>query len=114
MYQAGSWKYPRRLVLKIEKSYGQLTHMYTFIATNMEMKTCLSIQFYCGHGKMKHFIKEGKMDLSLLLSQLFQHSQCQSDENSHACVQLIQLVQADILHSNCASTVLIKRNSTVH
>ena len=26
MYQAGSWKYPRRVVFKIEKPYGQLTH----------------------------------------------------------------------------------------
>ena len=30
MYQAGSWEYPRRVVFKIEKPYGQLTHMYTF------------------------------------------------------------------------------------
>ena len=36
MYQAGSWEYPRCVVFKIEKPYGQLTHMYTFIVTNME------------------------------------------------------------------------------
>ena len=31
MYQAGSWKYPRRVVCKVEKPEGQLIHMYTFI-----------------------------------------------------------------------------------
>ncbi|MDE7248912.1 MAG: IS1380 family transposase, partial [Lachnospiraceae bacterium] len=38
MYQAGSWDYPRRVVFKIEKPYGQLTHTYTFIVTNMDME----------------------------------------------------------------------------
>ena len=60
MYQAGSWKYPRRVVFKIEKPYGQLTHMYTFIVTNMDMEPYQIIQFYCGRGKMKNFIKESK------------------------------------------------------
>ena len=26
LYQAGSWDYPRRVVFKIEKPYGQLMH----------------------------------------------------------------------------------------
>ena len=60
MYQAGSWKYPRRVVFKIEKPYGQLTHMYTFIVTNMDMEPYQIIQFYCGGGKMENFIKESK------------------------------------------------------
>lgn len=60
MYQAGSWNYPRRVVFKIEKPYGQLTHMYTFIVTNMDMEAYQIIQFYCGRGKMENFIKEGK------------------------------------------------------
>lgn len=60
MYQAGSWDYPRRVFFKIEKPYGQLTHMYTFIVTNMDMKPYQIIQFYCGPGKMENFIKEGK------------------------------------------------------
>ena len=51
MYQAGSWKYPRRVVFKIEKPYGQLTHMYTFIVTNMDMEPYQIIQFYCGRGE---------------------------------------------------------------
>lgn len=60
MYQAGSWEYPRRVVFKIEKPYGQLTHMYTFIVTNMDMEPYQIIRFYCGRGKMENFIKEGK------------------------------------------------------
>lgn len=50
MYQAGSWNYPRRVVFKIEKPYGQLTHIYTFIVTNMDMEPYQIIQFYCGRG----------------------------------------------------------------
>ena len=60
MYQAGSWEYPGRVVFKIEKPYGQLTLMYTFIVTNMDMEPYQIIRFYCGRGKMENFIKEGK------------------------------------------------------
>lgn len=41
-------------------TYGQLTHMYTFIVANMDMEPYHIIQFYCGRGKMENFIKEGK------------------------------------------------------
>ena len=60
IYQAGSWKVPRRVVYKIEKPYGQCHHLYTFIVTNMEMDPYQVIQFYCGRGRMENFIKEGK------------------------------------------------------
>ena len=60
MYQAGSWEYPRRVVFKIEKPYGQMIHMYTFLVTNMDMEAYQIIQFYCGRGRMENFIKEGK------------------------------------------------------
>lgn len=48
------------MVFKIEKPYGQMINMYTFIATTMEMEPYQIIQFYCGRGKMENFIKEGK------------------------------------------------------
>lgn len=35
-YQASSWKYPRRVVCKVEKPTGQFIHMFTFLVTNME------------------------------------------------------------------------------
>ena len=60
LYQAGSWSHPRRVVFKIEKPYGQMIHLYTFIVTTLEMKPYQVIQFYCGRGKMENFIKEGK------------------------------------------------------
>lgn len=59
-YQAGSWSHPRRVVFKIEKPYGQMSHLYTFIVTTMEAEPYQVIQFYCGRGKMENFIKEGK------------------------------------------------------
>ena len=36
-YQANSWDYPRRVVVKIEKPYNQFTCQYAFIVTNMEL-----------------------------------------------------------------------------
>lgn len=60
MYQAGSWSHPRRVVYKIEKPANQLTHLHTFVVTNLEMEPYQIIQFYCGRGKMENYIKEGK------------------------------------------------------
>ena len=60
MYQAGSWSKSRRIVFKIEKPKDQLTHLYTFIVTTLEMEPYQIVQFYCGRGKMENFIKEGK------------------------------------------------------
>lgn len=59
-YKAGSWSHPRRVVFKVEKPYGQLVHLFTFIVTTMESAPYQVIQFYCGRGKMENFIKEGK------------------------------------------------------
>ncbi|MDY6334877.1 MAG: IS1380 family transposase [Lachnospiraceae bacterium] len=59
-YQASSWTHPRRVVFKIEKPYGQMVHLYTFVVTTMEMEPYKVIQFYCGRGSMENFIKEGK------------------------------------------------------
>ena len=59
-YQAGSWDHERRVVFKIEKPYGQMTHLYTFIVTTMDLAPWQIIQFYCNRGKMENFIKEGK------------------------------------------------------
>lgn len=60
-YQASSWAHPRRVVFKIEKPYGQMIHMHTFVVTTMEdLDASQVLQFYCGRGKMENFIKEGK------------------------------------------------------
>jgi len=59
-YQANSWEYPRRVVCKIEKPTDQMTHMNTFIVTNMELAPEQIIKLYCNRGRMENFIKEGK------------------------------------------------------
>ena len=59
-YHAGSWDYPRRVVVKVEKPTGQMTYMYTFIVTNMDLKPKELIKFYCNRGRMENFIKESK------------------------------------------------------
>ena len=59
-YRASSWREPRRVVFRIEKPYGQITHMYTFIVTNMELEACQVIDYYCNRGRMENFIGEGK------------------------------------------------------
>lgn len=60
MYQAGKWKYPSRVVCKVEKPVNQMTYMYTFIVTNMELAPEELIHYYCGRGLMENFIKESK------------------------------------------------------
>lgn len=60
LYQAGSWSHPRRVVFKIEKPYGQMIHLYTFLVTTMELAPYQVVRFYCGRGKMENYIKEGK------------------------------------------------------
>lgn len=59
-YKADSWLYPRRIVCKVEKPYGQFTPLYTFIVTNMEGSADDIIRFYCKRGMMENFIKESK------------------------------------------------------
>ena len=59
-YKAGPWDYPRRVVCKIEKPYGQMTHMKTFVVTNMDSSPEELIRFYCKRGQMENFIKECK------------------------------------------------------
>lgn len=70
-YQAAKWSHFRRVVFKIEKPYGQMTHLYTFIVTTMESLPEQVIRFYCGRGKMENFIKEAKsgFDFSAVSSQ---------------------------------------------
>ena len=70
MYQAGSWDYPRRVVCKIEKPYGQMTHLNTFVVTNMDSSPEDLIRFYCQRGQMENYIKECKtgFDMSCVSS----------------------------------------------
>lgn len=60
MYKASSWKYARRVVCKVEKPTDQMTYMYTFIVTNMDLSPGDVIRFYCNRGRMENYIKESK------------------------------------------------------
>lgn len=60
LYQAASWKYPRRVVVKVEKPNNQLTYQHTFIVTNMDLSPTEILRFYCHRGSMENFIKECK------------------------------------------------------
>ena len=59
-YKAGSWDYPKRVVCKVEKPFGHMIHMYTFVVTNMDSSPEELIGFYCKRGQMENFIKECK------------------------------------------------------
>ncbi len=59
-YQAASWDYPRRVVVKVEKPYNQFTYQHSFIVTNMQLAPEEILKFYCNRGKMENFIKESK------------------------------------------------------
>lgn len=59
-YQAGSWDYPRRVIVKVEKPYNQLTNQYSFIVTNMDLTPEEILRYYCNRGTMENFIKECK------------------------------------------------------
>ena len=60
MYQAGPRPYERRVVCKVEKTENQMTYMYTFIVTNMELYPEYLFKFYCKRCLMENFIKESK------------------------------------------------------
>ena len=59
-YQASSWDYPRRVVVKVEKPYNQLTCQYSFIVTNMDLTPEEILKYYRNRGTMENFIKESK------------------------------------------------------
>ncbi|MDW7668772.1 MAG: IS1380 family transposase [Bacillota bacterium] len=59
-YQAASWDYPRRVIVKVEKPSNQFTYQYSFIVTNMKLKPHEILRFYCNRGTMENFIKECK------------------------------------------------------
>lgn len=59
-YQASSWNYPRRVIVKVEKPSNQFTYQYGFIVTNMDLSPVNILRLYNNRGRMENFIKEGK------------------------------------------------------
>ena len=62
-YQAASWKYPRRVVAKVEWHQGELCPRVGFIVTNLWAKPEGVMPFYNGRGTAEQWIKEGKYAL---------------------------------------------------
>jgi hypothetical protein len=60
VYQANTWKSPRRVVVKMEKPQNQMVCIPMYIVTNMDLPPESLIQFYCNRGRMENFIKESK------------------------------------------------------
>jgi len=60
LYQASSWTKARRVVVKMERSAGELLFQFTFIVTNMALQPKNIVRFYCQRGSMENFIKEAK------------------------------------------------------
>lgn len=59
-YQASSWDYPRRVIVKVEKPYGQLVNQHVFIVTNMTLCPENIVRYYQNRGVMENMIKESK------------------------------------------------------
>ena len=59
-YQAAKWEYPRRVIVKVEKPFNQLTMQYSFIVTNMDLNPEDVLRYYRNRGTMENFIKESK------------------------------------------------------
>ena len=89
-YQAGSWDYPRRVVCKIEKPFGQMIHMYTFVVTNMDSSPEELIRFYCKRGQMENLnanpvltwtmsAVHHKLSMPIVFRSMLWHSICSED-----------------------------------
>jgi Transposase DDE domain group 1 len=60
LYQAASWKTPRRVVAKVEFHFGELFPRVGFIVTNLETDSRAVVRFYNKRGTAEQWIKEGK------------------------------------------------------
>ena len=59
-YQAASWKYPRRVVAKVEWHPGELFPSIGFLVTNLWAKPEGVMHLYHGRGTAEPWMKEGK------------------------------------------------------
>ncbi|MCL1989274.1 MAG: IS1380 family transposase [Defluviitaleaceae bacterium] len=60
MYQADSWRQPRRVVVEIRRPKGEMVCHFFFIVTNLEARQKLVLALYRKRGNMENFIKESK------------------------------------------------------
>jgi Transposase DDE domain group 1 len=65
LYQAASWKTPRRVVAKVEFHAGELFPRVGFIVTNLEMPSRAVVRFSNKRGTAEQWIKEGKQAVQM-------------------------------------------------
>jgi len=65
LYQAASWKMPRRVVAKVEFHFGELFPRVGFIVTNLEADSRAVVRFYNKRGTAEQWIKEGKQAVKM-------------------------------------------------
>jgi len=65
LYQAMSWKTPRRVVAKVEFHFGELFPRVGFIVTNLEADSRAVVRFYNKRGTAEQWIKEGKQAVKM-------------------------------------------------
>ena len=65
LYQAASWKTPRRVVAKVEHHAGELFPRVGFIVTNLTLPSRAVVRFYNKRGTSEQWIKEGKQAVKM-------------------------------------------------
>ena len=65
LYQAASWKRPRRVVAKVEHHQGELFPRVGFIVTNLSLPSRAVVRFYNKRGTAEQWIKEGKQAVKM-------------------------------------------------
>src|SRR5947209_11322200 len=65
LYQAASWKTPRRVVAKMEHHAGELFPRVGFIVTNLTLPSRAVVRFYNKRGTAEQWIKEGKQAVKM-------------------------------------------------
>ncbi len=65
LYQAASWKAPRRVVAKVEHHAGELFPRVGFMVTNWTLPSRAVVRFYNKRGTAEQWIKEGKQAVKM-------------------------------------------------
>jgi len=65
LYQAASWKRPRRVVAKVEHHQGELFPRVGFIVRNLSLPSRAVVRFYNKPGTAEQWIKEGKQAVKM-------------------------------------------------
>jgi hypothetical protein len=65
LYQAASWKTPRRVVAKVEFHFGELFPRVGFIVTTVAADKHAVVGFYNRRGTAENWIKEGKQAVKM-------------------------------------------------